>query len=135
MVAQVVQRNDWTVRMRKPKMKRISASSLGILQGSRVLFSDFATDGVMWTGHGDRESRFHVAFPEPFRAPPAVMVGISLWDMDHRTNMRADLTAENITETGFQLVFRTWGDTRIARIRADWTAMGPLRDEDDWEID
>lgn len=135
MVAQVVQRNDWTVRMRKPKMKRISASSLGILQGSRVLFSDFATDGVMWTGHGDRESRFHVAFPEPFRTPPAVMVGISLWDMDHRTNMRADLTAENITETGFQLVFRTWGDTRIARIRADWTAMGALRDEDDWEID
>lgn len=120
--------------MRKPVMKRMGANSLGILQGTRVLFSDFATDGPMWTGNGDRESRFHITFPEAFRAAPAVMVGISLWDMDHRTNMRADLTAENITETGFHLVFRTWGDTRIARIRADWTALGPLRDEDDWDI-
>lgn len=115
-------------------MKRLSPHSVGIQQGSRVLFSDFATDGVMWTGNGDRESRFTVVFVEPFRAPPSVMVGISLWDMDHRTNMRADLTAENITETGFHLVFRTWGDTRIARIRADWTAIGPARDEEDWEI-
>jgi hypothetical protein len=120
--------------MRKPKMKRISASSLGILQGSQLLFSDFATDGVMWTGNGDRESRTQVVFSERFRSIPVVTVGISLWDMDHHTNMRADLTAENITETGFQLVFRTWGDTRIARIRADWTAMGPIRDEDDWDI-
>jgi hypothetical protein len=120
--------------MKQPKMNRMSASRIGILQGSRVLFSDFASDGVMWTGSGDRESRFHVTFSEPFRGAPAVMVGISLWDMDHKTNMRADLTAENVSEKGFQLVFRTWGDTRIARIRADWTAIGPVRDEDDWDI-
>jgi hypothetical protein len=115
-------------------MIRMAGNSIGILQGTRVLFSDFASDGVMWTGSGDRESRFHVIFSEAFRTAPAVMVGISLWDMDHRTNMRADLTAENVTEKGFQLVFRTWGDTRIARIRADWTAIGPVRDEDDWDI-
>jgi hypothetical protein len=120
--------------MKQPKMKRISANRVGVLQGSRVLFSDYASDGVMWTGSGDRDARFHVAFSEPFRAPPSVIVGISLWDMDHKTNMRADLTAENITEKGFHLVFRTWGDTRIARIRADWTAIGPVRDEDDWDI-
>lgn len=115
-------------------MKRMTASSIGILQGTRVLFSDFATDGVMWTGSGDRESRFHVIFSEAFRRPPAVMVGISLWDMDHKTNMRADISAENVTEKGFQLVFRTWGDTRIARVRADWTAIGPVRDDDDWDV-
>lgn len=120
--------------MKRPKMMRMAGNSIGILQGTRVLFSDFASDGVMWTGSGDRESRFQVSFPEAFRSAPAVMVGISLWDMDHRTNMRADLTAENVTEKGFQLVFRTWGDTRIARIRADWTAIGPVRDEDDWDI-
>ena len=50
------------------------------------------------------------------------------------TNLRADLTAEHVSEKGFHLVFRTWGDTRIARIRADWTAIGPVRDEDDWDI-
>ena len=41
----------------------------------------------------------------------------------------------DITEADFQLVFRTWGDTRVARIRADWTAIGPVRDADDWDVD
>jgi H-type lectin domain len=122
------------VKKRLPRMKRMSGQSVGILQGSQVLFSDFATDGVMWTGSGDRDCRFPIRFSDPFVAPPSVLVGISLWDMDHKTNMRADLTAEQVTETGFHLVFRTWGDTRIARIRADWTAIGPVRDEDDWDV-
>ncbi len=114
-------------------MKRIS-SAVGIVQGSRVLFSDFADDGVMWTGNGPRESRHLVGFKQPFSDVPAVMVGISMWDMDNKANSRADITAENITATGFHLVFRTWGDTRVARVRADWTAIGPLRDEDDWDV-
>ena len=37
-------------------MRRLG-SSIGILQGSRVLFSDFADGGQMWTGQGERESR------------------------------------------------------------------------------
>ncbi len=52
------------------------------------------------------------------------MVSISMWDLDQKTNSRADITAEKITRTGFHLVFRTWGDTRVARIRADWMAIG-----------
>ena len=76
-----------------------------------------------------------MTFATPFRDVPAVMVGISLWDMDHKTNMRADLQAENVTATGFDLVFRTWGDTRIARIRADWTAIGAMKDDDDWDVE
>lgn len=115
-------------------MRRISSASVGIDQGSRVLFSDFADDGVMWTGSGDRESRHIVKFKEPFRAPPSVIVSISMWDTDHKTNARADITAENVTAKEFHLVFRTWGDTRIARIRADWMAIGPVKDEDDWDL-
>ncbi len=115
-------------------MKRISSASVGIQQGSRVLFSDYADGGVMWTGQGDRESRHMITFREAFLEPPAVMVGIAMWDTDHKHNARADLTAEKVTETGFHLVFRTWGDTRVARIRADWTAIGPVRDEEDWQL-
>lgn len=114
-------------------MKRLG-SSVGILQGSRVLFSDFADGGQMWTGQGDRESRFIVTFKDKFLEPPAVTVGISMWDMDHKTNSRADITAENVTVDGFHIVFRTWGDTRVARIRADWMAIGTVRGEDDWDI-
>lgn len=116
-------------------MKRIRANSLGVLQGSRVLFADFANDGPMWTGEGDRESRHVLTFKEPFHLPPAVHVGLSMWDTDHRTNARGDLSAEHITQTGFHLVFKTWGDSRIARIRADWLAIGAVRDEDDWDVD
>ncbi len=114
-------------------MKRFR-TSFGILQGSRVLFSDFADGGQMWTGQGDRESRFIVTFKEPFVEVPAVTVGMTMWDMDHKTNSRADITAENITAKGFHIVFRTWGDTRVARVRADWMAIGAVRDEDDWDI-
>ncbi len=89
----------------------------------------------MWTGHGPREVRRPVRYSVPFRMVPAVMVGVTMWDLDQKTNQRSDISAENITETGFDIVFKTWGDTRVARIRADWIAIGALPDEDDWEIE
>lgn len=116
-------------------MKRISAASVGIEQGARVLFSDFADGGVMWTGQGDRESRHVITFKDAFLAPPSVMVSIGMWDTDHMHNARADILAEKITEKGFHIVFRTWGDTRVARVRADWMAIGPVRDEDAWDVE
>lgn len=116
-------------------MKRITSGSIGIQQGSRVVFSDFADGGVMWTGQGDRESRQMITFNEAFIDEPIVTVSISMWDTDHKHNSRADITAEKITAIGFHLVFRTWGDTRVARVRADWTAMGAVRDDDDWEVE
>jgi hypothetical protein len=115
-------------------MKRISASRIGIQQGSRVLFSDFADGGPMWTGNGPRESRFVVGFKEPFTDPPVVHIGLSLWDFDQKTNVRAELSAEKVTEKGFHIVFKTWSDTRVARVRADWLAIGAVRDEDDWDV-
>ena len=115
-------------------MKRITQGKVGILQGSRVLFSDFADGGVMWTGQGDRESRHHISFKEAFSDAPVVMVAISMWDIDHKHTSRVDLSAEKVTKVGFDLVFRTWGDTRVARVRADWTALGGVMDEDDWQL-
>lgn len=107
---------------------------IGIEQGSSVLFSDFMDDGAMWTGGGPREVRQHQSFGEPFVEPPIVTVGISMWDIDHQTNSRVDIAAEKVTVEGFEIVFRTWANTRIARIRADWMAIGKPRDEDDWDV-
>ena len=115
-------------------MKRLASGTVGIEQGNRVLFSDFADGGVMWTGQGDRESRHIIHFKEPFSEIPSVMVSISMWDTDHKQNARAEIDAEEVTEVGFHLVFRTWGDTRVARVRADWMAIGPVRDEDTWDV-
>ena len=89
----------------------------------------------MWTGHGDRESRHLISFKEAFTEAPVVNVSISMWDIDNKHNSRADITAEKVTAKGFHLVFRTWGDTRVARVRADWTAIGAVRDDDDWDVE
>ena len=114
-------------------MKRFSGP-IGIEQGTKVLFSDFAHDGAMWTGSGPREVSNQETFSDAFAEPPVVKLGISMWDIDHATNSRVDISAENVTENGFEIVFRTWADTRIARIRADWMAIGQARDEDDWDV-
>ncbi len=115
-------------------MKRIENHLVGIQQGSHVLFSDYEDDGVMWAKTGPRAIRYAVAFREPFISPPAVSVGISMWDLDQKTNQRADISADNITEVGFDLVFKTWADTRVARIRADWMAIGQASHPDDWAL-
>ena len=113
---------------------RVPSNQIGVDQGSLILFSDFEDGGKMWTGHGPREVRKSIVFSEPFKAAPAVMVGISMWDLDQKSNQRSDIAAERISETGFDIVFKTWGDTRVSRIRADWIAIGGVSDEDDWDI-
>lgn len=115
-------------------MKQFSNHRIGIDQGDTVLFSDFENDGEMWTGTGPRTRRKKITFSDRFRSPPAVQVAVSLWDVDTETAMRAELTADKITNTGFEIVFRTWLDTRVARLRVAWTAFGELNHEDDWDI-
>jgi hypothetical protein len=115
-------------------MKRLNTARIGIDQGSLLLFADFENGGPMWTGEGAREVRRAVRFAEPFADAPVVSVGIGLWDMDRRTNMRAEILAESVGREGFEIVFRTWGDSRVARIRADWMAIGPAPDPEFWDV-
>ena len=115
-------------------MKKLRNYMIGIEQGDPVLFSDFEDGGEMWTGRGQRERRRRISFSERYRTPPAIQAAISLWDMDATTVIRADISTETITEDGFDLVFRTWGDTRVARVRVSWTAIGEVADPEDWDI-
>lgn len=115
-------------------MRRIATHFFGVEQGSNILFSDYKDGGAMWTGDGPRELRRLVEFDEAFVNVPVVQVSISMWDMDAKANQRADISAEMITPDGFVIVFRTWGDTRVARIRADWVAFGEARGEEDWDV-
>ena len=115
-------------------MRRLRNHFIGIEQGDHVLFSDFEHDGPMWTGDGPREARSAVCFSESFRTAPSVHVSLSLWDVDAATNTRAEVLAEHVTVSGFDLVFRTWGDTRVARVRMNWLAIGELRHADEWDL-
>lgn len=115
-------------------MQRIASHLIGVDRGSVMLFSDYKDGGAMWTGEGPRELRRVIEFAEPFRSSPVVQVSVSMWDFDRHANQRADISAEMVNPEGFVIVFRTWGDTRVARIRADWLAIGELSAEDEWDV-
>ena len=83
-------------------MKRLDSLSVGIDQGTSDLFSDFEDDGEMWSGKGPRISRTAVTFSEIYAHPPAVTVGLSMFDMSNSANARVDLQAENVTAKGFE---------------------------------
>ena len=51
------------------------------------------------------------------------------------SNQRVDVSADEITPQGFVILFRTWGDTRVARARVSWMAIGPTEHEDDFLLD
>ena len=115
-------------------MRRLRSHIIGIDQGSVVLFSDFEDGGEMWTGNGPRAMRKKIRFTQDYLSEPIMHVSMSMWDMDQKTNQRADIQAEDVTAKGFSIVFRTWGDTRVARVRADWMSIGELRDDEDWDV-
>lgn len=113
-------------------MQILLREAIGIAQGDEALFTDYANGGEMWAGTGDRERRKRVVFDPPFRVAPVVHVALSLWDTDRDTNARMEVCAENIATDGFDIVFRTWADSRIARVRVGWMAIGAAHHEDDW---
>ena len=88
----------------------------------------------MWTGDGPREHRHAVRFRGGFENAPVVHIGLSMWDIDQKHNGRMDISTDAVTAEGFVIVFRTWGDSRVARVRADWMAIGGVGHEDDWEV-
>lgn len=115
-------------------MRRLEIGRVGIDHGDVVLFSDFEDDGQMWRGDGPRQSRAPVKFAQSYATPPHLQVSISMWDIANTTNIRADVQAENITKEGFDIVFRTWADTQVARVRVAWTSIGELPHDEGWEL-
>ena len=100
-----------------------------------MLFSAFENGGLMWTGRGSRVERHLVSFDEPFAEPPVVHLSLAMWDIAVNANQRADIQAVNVTRESFVIEFRTWEDTRVARVRASWMAIGPVGHTDDFDAD
>ncbi len=116
-------------------MRKLRNHVIGIDQGKVQIFSDFENNGEMWFGTGARSRRVRVTFNDKFKTKPVVQVSMDMFDMDKGTNQRADITCENIDLTGFDVVFKTWGDTKVARVRAAWLAIGEAKGEGEWALD
>ena len=115
-------------------MKKLNSHKVGVDSGLAHVFSDFADDGEMWTAEGKRFRSVRVTFSEPFLHPPTVHVGFAMWDVSNAANSRVDISVEDVDEAGFTVVFRTWGDTKVARMRANWMAIGEVENEDVWDV-
>lgn len=115
-------------------MKKLQSRLVGIDQGDIVMFSDYENDGDMWTGNGTRERSKRVKFSEKYQTPPSVFCSLSQWDVGNAANARMDVKAERISTEGFDIVFRTWSDTKIARTRVRWMSFGELPNDDEWEL-
>ncbi len=88
----------------------------------------------MWSGKGERVRRVAIEFSEPFLSVPVVHLGFAMWDISNAANTRVELAAEDITATGFTAVFQTWGDTKVARLRANWMAIGEVENDEIWDV-
>lgn len=108
--------------------------TMAAASGSLTLFSAFEDDGPMWVGDGPREERRRVDFGLLFMEPPMVHVGLSMWDISNRANLRVQVMAEEVEDSGFTISLRTWADTRIARAAVSWMAVGMVHDPDLWNL-
>jgi hypothetical protein len=116
-------------------MRRFASHQIGIDSGQRVLFDHFSYPTAMWTGSGPRQVALPITFSAPFLELPDVSVSITMLDQHGDTNLRLDVRAEDVTETGCTLVAEVWQDTRIARLRLAWRAIGPVADPDEfWDV-
>ena len=95
-----------------------------IVTAAGELFNHVDENGPMWSGDGDREVRFKLRFTASFQRIPHITLRISGMDSSCGQNLRFSLAAEAVTSESFVIVFKTWGDTKIARASVNWTAIG-----------
>lgn len=75
--------------------------------------------------HGERERHFDhvVKFEWPFEEVPQILVALNQLDIACQTPLRAKVTAEKISASGFTLRYSTSTDTQILGIGAQWIAF------------
>jgi len=103
------------------------ANSLHIQTGEKSNGYQENPDWTLLTGTGERIYRAPITFTSPFLVTPKVSLALSGQDVAAVNNNRLFLKAENITVNGFDIVYRTWGDTMIYRVWTTWTAIGGLK--------
>ncbi len=81
-------------------------------------------DWNLATGEGLREFLWPITFEFPFGAPPVVQLSLSGFDLDQRDSSRISIAPANIGPQGFDLVIRTWENSRVYRVEASWIAIG-----------
>ena len=118
-----------TIKKEKPSKAKVqpqiqaAPSEISILVGYQELFDHVDPNGEMWDGEGERDVRVRVEFDTPLERAPHVFLSVVQLDSSQAQNLRFQLLADSITNDGFDTVFRTWSDTRLASCLVQWMAM------------
>jgi len=108
----------------------LMTSAYGDMIQTGMVHNDYNQDAGNWNLHvaqppGVRYFLQHVDFQQPFTEmqPPIVLVMLSSVDSDKDTNERVAVTAEDITNYGFNVRYTSWWDTRLYGVSVTWIAI------------
>ncbi len=110
--------------------EQIGSSLMPLTMSSAIIeFDQFTPDWPLAQLPEDdaaepRSFTAHVNFDTPFGNVPIVHVGISGFDIDNRDTSRLSAHASAISPTGFDLVIKTWLNTRVYKVEISWLALG-----------
>lgn len=82
------------------------------------------TGWTLHTGTGVRQYIKRITFPIAFSSPPKVVSNVHGFDLDYRVNSRMDVVIQNVTSTGFDVVFHTYADSIVYAVYSTWIAYG-----------
>jgi hypothetical protein len=91
------------------------------------VYNGYNIDTAKWNlndGTGERKFIAHVSFKDPYTVPPDVIVSLTGLDVANYANERLTVTPINVTPKGFDVEYKTWADTRVYSLWANWVAFG-----------
>ncbi|EFA75554.1 discoidin II [Heterostelium album PN500] len=79
------------------------------------------------SGMGPRDAEYKVVFPRAFPTgvTPVVSTSVQQIDANNQKNLRINIHAKDITNTGFTMVFSTWFDTILYDCVGSYVALVP----------
>ena len=90
-------------------------------------FVRFTNGGhYMNTGSGERTLEERIYFEEKYENIPHVMASISGLDEGNEDapTIRIELKVEEIDTSGFNIIIRTWENSKLFNIKVTWTSFG-----------
>ena len=96
---------------------RIADQSVRIESGSLELKQQ-----TLREGRNERVERGRHRFDHPFPAKPRVALGMRVLDLPRSDRPRVALRVVRVDRKGFDYEIRTWGNSSIAELSADWVA-------------
>jgi len=116
----------------RDQVKRLEEGRLTVHNASQQLESgeyrkDLGWESGYWElGQGTKRKgpRSHdgfITFTQPFKSTPRIYLGVSKLDTADRP-LRVDVTAHEVTKTGFKIRISTWENSEVYGINVQWLA-------------